>query len=86
MVEKGAVDDADFLFGVHLRPIEELSLKQATPSIRHGAKRIFRGYDSWGGCTRARPHQGVNAIDVISMINIGLKNIWSPPQSSYSVK
>ena len=37
MVEKGAVDDADFLFGVHLRPIEELSLKQAAPSIRHGA-------------------------------------------------
>ena len=37
MVEKGAVDDADFLFGVHLRPIEELSLKQAASSIRHGA-------------------------------------------------
>lgn len=28
MVEKGAVDDADFLFGVHLRPIEELPLKK----------------------------------------------------------
>ena len=28
----------------------------------------------------------MNAIDVISMINIGLKNIWLPPQSSYSVK
>ena len=24
MVEKGAVDDADFLFGVHLRPIETI--------------------------------------------------------------
>ena len=72
MVEKGAVDDADFLFGVHLRPIEELSLKQA-PIYSPWSKEDFRGYDSWGGCTRARPHQGVNAIDVISMINIGLK-------------
>ena len=43
MVEKGAVDDADFLFGVHLRPIEELSLKQAAPSIRHGAAGFLEG-------------------------------------------
>ncbi len=29
----------------------------------------------------------VNAqLMFISMINIGLKNIWLPPQSSYSVK
>ncbi|MDM5186852.1 M20 peptidase aminoacylase family protein [Bacillus sp. DX4.1] len=86
MVEKGAIDDADFLFGVHLRPIEELSLKQAAPSIRHGAADFLEaeiyGTDAHG----ARPHQGVNAIDVISMINIGLKNIWLSPQHSYSVK
>ncbi len=33
MVDKGAVDDADFLFGVHLRPIEELPLKQVVPRL-----------------------------------------------------
>ena len=43
MVEKGAVDDADFLFGVHLRPIEELSLKQGASSIRHGAAGFLEG-------------------------------------------
>ncbi|MCZ2969638.1 M20/M25/M40 family metallo-hydrolase, partial [Acinetobacter baumannii] len=86
MVEKGAVDDADFLFGVHLRPIEELSLKQAAPSIRHGAAGFLEGMIHGEDAHGARPHQGVNAIDVISMINIGLKNIWLPPQSSYSVK
>ena len=74
MVEKGAVDDADFLFGVHLRPIEELSLKQA-PHLFAMERRILEGMIH-GEDARARPHQGVNAIDVISMINIGLKNIW----------
>ena len=28
------------------------------------------------GRMHGQEHQGVNAIDVISMINIGLKNIW----------
>ncbi|WP_459502105.1 M20 peptidase aminoacylase family protein [Bacillus sp. C1] len=86
MVEKGAVDDADYLFGVHLRPIEELPLKQAAPSIRHGAAGFLEAHIHGDDAHGARPHQGVNAIDVISMINIGLKNIWLPPQKSYSVK
>jgi len=86
MVEKGAVDDADFLFGVHLRPIEELPLKKAAPSIRHGTAGFLEANIHGDDAHGARPHQGVNAIDVISMINIGLKNIWLSPQKSYSVK
>ena len=86
MVEKGAVDDADFLFGVHLRPIEELSLKQAPHLFAMEQRGFLEGMIHGEDAHGARPHQGVNAIDVISMINIGLKNIWSPPQSSYSVK
>ena len=58
MVEKGAVDDADFLFGVHLRPIEELSLKQAAPSIRHGAAGFLEGTIHGEDAHGARPHQG----------------------------
>ncbi|WP_243292703.1 M20 peptidase aminoacylase family protein [Bacillus sp. FJAT-47783] len=86
MVEKGTVDDADYLFGVHLRPIEELPLKQAAPSIRHGAADFLVAHIYGPDAHGARPHQGVNAIDVISTINIGLKNIWLSPQQSYSVK
>lgn len=86
MVEKGVVDDVDFLFGVHLRPVEELPLKKAAPSIRHGAAEFLEatilGEDAHG----ARPHQGVNAIDVISTINFALKNIWLSPQYAYSIK
>ncbi|MCQ6386434.1 amidohydrolase, partial [Bacillus cereus] len=79
-----AGDDADFLFGGHLRPIDELSLKQAAPSLRHGAagflEGMIHGEEAHGG---SRLHGG-NAIDVISMINIGLINIWLPPQCSFS--
>ncbi|CAM4313537.1 amidohydrolase [Bacillus manliponensis] len=86
MVENGVVDDADFLFGMHVRPVEELTLKQAAPSIRHGAADFLEAEIQGADAHGARPHQGVNAIDVISMINMGIKNIWLPPQCSYSVK
>ncbi|MFD3448259.1 M20 peptidase aminoacylase family protein [Microbacteriaceae bacterium 4G12] len=86
MVEKGVVDDADFLFGIHLRPVEEVPLGQAAPSIRHGAADFLEAHIYGNDAHGARPHQGVNAIDVMSMINIGLKNIWFSPQQSYSVK
>lgn len=86
MVEKGVVDDADYLFGVHLRPIEELRLKQAAPSIRHGAAEFLVANIYGSDFHGARPHQGVNAIDVISLINFQLKNICFSPQQSYSIK
>ncbi|MBA2877845.1 amidohydrolase [Anoxybacillus kamchatkensis] len=86
MIEKGVLDDVDYLFGVHLRPVEELSLKQASPSIRHGAAQFFVGHIYGDDCHGARPHQGVNAIDVISLINFQLKTIYFPPQQSYSIK
>ncbi|WP_163151836.1 M20 peptidase aminoacylase family protein [Anoxybacillus sp. MB8] len=86
MIEKGVIDDVDYLFGVHLRPVEELSLKQASPSIRHGAAQFFVGHIYGNDCHGARPHQGVNAIDVISLINFQLKTMYFSPQQSYSIK
>lgn len=56
--ERGAVDGVSHLFGVHLRPIEELPLGKVSPAIHHGAAYFLdgtiRGIDAHG----ARPHQG----------------------------
>jgi amidohydrolase len=64
MVEKGIVDDVDYLFGVHLRPKEELELGFAAPSIRHGAAIFLEGKIIGEDTHGARPHLGVNAIEV----------------------
>src|SRR5699024_574976 len=37
MVEKGVIDNVDYLFGVHLRPKQEMAMGRATPVIVHGA-------------------------------------------------
>jgi amidohydrolase len=86
MIEKQVVDDIDFLYGVHLRPIHELSMGTASPGIMHGAAETVSariiGFDTHG----ARPDLGVNAIEVVGTILEQLKGIRLNPFDSYSVK
>ncbi|OIK09197.1 amidohydrolase [Bacillus sp. MUM 116] len=86
MIEKQVIDDLDFLYGVHLRPIQELSMGTASPGIIHGAAETVSakiiGFDTHG----ARPDLGVNAIEVVSAIVEQLKGIRLNPFDSFSVK
>ncbi|PFG05167.1 amidohydrolase [Bacillus sp. es.034] len=86
MIEKGALLDVRYLFGVHLRPKEELDHGFFSPSVHHGAgiymEGKIRGVDAHG----ARPHQGKNSIDVLMSIHSLLKTIYLSPFESYSAK
>lgn len=86
MVKRGVVDDVSHLFGVHLRPIEELPLGKITPAIHHGAALFLNGSIHGIDAHGARPHQGKNAIDVIFAIQQMLKNIYINPFEVYSAK
>lgn len=86
MIERGALEDVTHLFGVHLRPIEELPFGLVAPSIYHGAG-IFldgkvKGVDAHG----ARPHQGNNAIDIVVALHQFIKSIYISPFDSHSAK
>lgn len=86
MVEKGVADDIDFLYGVHLRPIQEARSGKAAPTIIHGAARIIEGKIIGEDSHGARPHLGPNAIDVGAAL-VGLINgIHSDPMVPHSVK
>lgn len=86
MVEKAVVDDAAYLFGVHLRPQEEVKLGFAAPSLQHGAavsmEGMILGEDSHG----ARPHLGVNAIEVGYSLQQFLRSMHMPPAIPSSIK
>ncbi|MGJ7912094.1 M20 peptidase aminoacylase family protein [Neobacillus sp. LXY-1] len=86
MIQKQVMDDIDFLYGVHLRPIHELPNGTASPGIIHGAAETVSariiGFDTHG----ARPDLGVNAIEVVATILEQLKGIRLNPYDSYSVK
>ncbi|MBM7610653.1 amidohydrolase [Lysinibacillus composti] len=86
MVKHGVVDDVSYLFGVHLRPIEELPFGKVTPAIHHGAALFLQGSIHGIDAHGARPHQGKNAIDVVFAIQQMLQNLHINPFEVYSAK
>lgn len=86
MVDRGALEGVTHLFGVHLRPIEELPFGKVSPAIHHGAAMFLEGKIKGMDAHGARPHQGQNAIDVAVAIHQSLKNLYFSPFEAYSAK
>ncbi|MEX2104325.1 MAG: M20 peptidase aminoacylase family protein [Bacilli bacterium] len=86
IIEKGIVDDIDFLYGVHLRPFQEVANGQATPAILHGAARFISGEIVGDDTHGARPHLGINAIEVGADLVHRLNAIHLNPMVPFSVK
>ncbi|WP_096200720.1 M20 peptidase aminoacylase family protein [Bacillus sp. FJAT-45350] len=86
MIEKKVLDDVDYLYGVHLRPIQEVENGKASPAIIHGAALFMKlniiGTDTHG----ARPHLGTNAIEVGMDILSQIKGIHLNPMVPYTIK
>ncbi|ASK62564.1 amidohydrolase [Virgibacillus phasianinus] len=86
MVEKGGIDNVDYLFGIHLRPAQETQMGYATPVIVHGATRKYRatikGHDAHG----ARPHLNHNAIEIGAQLVDMMNNIHLDPRIPHTVK
>ncbi|MBS7344788.1 MAG: amidohydrolase [Caryophanon sp.] len=86
MIDRGALDDVTHLFGVHLRPQEELSFGQVTPAIHHGAAYFLQGKIHGVDAHGARPHQGQSAIDVFAAMHQQLAMIHIDPFDVCSAK
>lgn len=86
LIEKGVVDDIDYLYGVHLRPIQEMPAGFAGPAIYNGAAMFMHGEITGVSAHGARPHLGINAIEVAGAIVAGLGNIHTNPIVPATVK
>jgi amidohydrolase len=86
LVEKGTVDNVDYLYGIHLRPIEELPHGYASPAIIHSATRSIefeiKGEDAHG----ARPHLTHNAIEIGAYIINSINSMHFNPNIPHSAK
>ncbi|TQR21325.1 M20 peptidase aminoacylase family protein [Psychrobacillus vulpis] len=85
-ISKGLVDDIDYLYGVHLRPIQELQDGYAAPAIIHGAAKLVSGKIHGVEAHGARPHLGKNAIEIGAQIVQAIQAIYLDPMMSYSAK
>lgn len=86
MIERGAVDGVSHLFGVHLRPKEEIPFGKVSPAIHHGAAIFLEGKIKGEDAHGARPQQGKNALDPIFALAAFLKTIHFSPYEPYSAK
>lgn len=86
VLEEGIIDDLDYLFGVHLRPVHELEDGTYCAALYHGASRLLEGEIIGEDAHAARPHLGVNAIEVGATIIEDLRTIHTDPMVPVSVK
>jgi amidohydrolase len=85
-IEGGAIDDVDILLGIHLRPIQEAKLNQATSALCHGASYIMEAEIQGEACHGARPHLGVNAIDAAAAVVNAINAIHVNPIIPSTIK
>ncbi|MFJ5792310.1 M20 peptidase aminoacylase family protein [Lysinibacillus sp. NPDC093197] len=86
VLKEGIIDDLDYLFGVHLRPVHELEDGTYCAALYHGASRLLEGEIIGEDAHAARPHLGVNAIEVGATIIEDLRTIHTDPMVPVSVK
>lgn len=86
MVELNAIEDLDYLFGVHVRPLQEVENGKAAPAIHHGAATFLHGEIIGVDAHGARPHQGTNAIEVGVAIVQHIGQIHVDPAVPSSIK
>lgn len=86
MIEAGVLDDVDIALGVHLRPIQEAKMGQATPALYHGASYIVEAAVVGTTAHGARPHLGVNAIDAAAAVVNAVNAIHMNPVVPWTAK
>ena len=85
-INKGLIDDVDYLLGLHVRPIQEMRYGSCSPAIYHGAASILKGKIYGIQAHAARHHLGVNVIDSLTAVNLAIRSIPLNPIVPASVK
>lgn len=85
-IDKGLIDDIDYLYGVHLRPGKETEDGKASPAIIHGAAKLISGSIKGTDAHGARPHEGQNAIEVMALLVSAIQSIHLNPMVPHSAK
>lgn len=86
MLDSGLLSDVDEMIGIHLRPIHEARVGEATPALLHGASCIISAAIKGAAAHGARPHLGINAIDAAAAVVNAVNAIKLVPTTPYSVK
>ncbi|KON88063.1 amidohydrolase [Sporosarcina globispora] len=86
ILERGIIEDIDYLLGTHVRPIQELPFGVASPAIYHGATTLLKGRVTGVQAHGARPNLGVNVVDSLAGIVQAVNSVQLDPTKPASAK
>lgn len=86
MIEAGAMEGVDTIFGVHLRPGEELTTGLFAPGLQSGASSLLRITMTGQPAHGARIHQGATVVEPLIAIHQLLQSVKLNPNVPYSAK
>ncbi|WP_155592346.1 M20 peptidase aminoacylase family protein [Lysinibacillus cavernae] len=86
LIDKGIIDDVDYMLGIHVRPIQELKFGQASPAIYHGATTLLKGKIQGIQAHGSRPNLGINVVDSLGAIIHAVNSVKTDPTLSSSAK
>lgn len=86
MIKDGVLDDVDYALGAHIRPIQDVPAGKVCPGVMHSASSTVFVDIEGRSAHAARPHLGVNSIDVATAIVQAVQAIWLNPAGTWSMK
>lgn len=86
MIEDGMLDGVDIVYGLHVRPVQDIPDGTAAPGVYHASTSfldvVIKGKTAHG----ARPHLGVNTIDAAALAVLAVNSIRTNPVIPSSIK
>ncbi len=86
ILKTGEIDDLDYLYGLHLRAVDELAFGKISPTIRHGASDVLLVEITGRQAHGARPHQGINAAEACAAVIDAVNAVHANPSVPHSAK
>ncbi len=86
MIKAGVLDDVEYAVGAHIRPIQDVPAGKICAAVRHTASATTFVTIKGRGAHAARPHLGVNTIDVACRVIGAVQDIWLNPTEVWSAK
>lgn len=86
LIQQGALDGMTHLFGMHLRPVEELEVGRFAPALHSGASVTGVVTITGEAAHGSRPHLARNPVDALVALHQVLPTLRYAPGESYSAK
>ena len=86
MIDSGLLNGITNLIGMHVRPVDDTCSGKATPDMWHSATMMMQCRIKGVNAHGARPHLGVNAVDVAAAVVNAINAIKEKPDVPHSIK